>query len=229
MLGGSSMKLLRPGALLRGPWALLHGMFAGLVAIWLLFAPASLRADAPEGPKFVLAWGKKGEKPGEFVSPIGIAINKNDEVFVTDLNNARVQKFSTEGAYLGGFDLPRDKPERRSCLIGGIAVDADGLLYLSFMLQDRVAVYTGAGEFLRQWGKRGKGHGEFNQPGGIVLAPGGTVYVADQGNHRIEIFDTEGTLRGKWDEHGSGTGLFGGNATVGLRLGGQYIMAGGTG
>src|SRR5262245_38589770 len=176
MLGGSSMKLLRPRASLRGPWALLHGIFAGLVVMLLLFAPASLRADAPEGPKFVLAWGKKGEKPGQFVSPIGIAINKKDEVFVTDLNNARVQKFSAQGAYLGGFELPRDKPERRTCLIGGIAVDEDGLLYLSFMLKDRVAVYTEAGDLLLQWGKCGKGDGEFkaDSPSGNQVAYDGS-------------------------------------------------------
>src|SRR5262249_4115614 len=161
----------------------------------------------------------------EFVSPIGIAINKKDEVFVSDLNNARVQKFSAEGAYLGSFDLPRDKPERRSCLIGGIAVGADGLLYLSFMLQDRVAVYNERGELVRQWGKRGKGDGEFNQPGGIVLTPGGTVYVADQGNHRIQTSDAQGTFRGKWGEHGSGSGQFGGNEPSGSRFGGPHFLA----
>src|SRR5262249_41040383 len=148
----------------RGAWAPLRGMFAGLVAMLLLVAPGSLRSDSSDGPRFVLARGKKGDKPGEFSSPIGIVINKRDEVFVTDLNNARVQKFSAQGAYLGGFALPRDKPERRTCLIGGIAVSEDGLLYLSFMVQDRVAVYTEGGKLLRQWGRHGKADGEFNQP-----------------------------------------------------------------
>jgi DNA-binding beta-propeller fold protein YncE len=162
---------------------------------------------------------------GEFYSPIGIAINKKDEVFVTDLNNARLQKFSAEGMYLGGFDLPRDTPKRKSCLIGGIAVDEDGLLYLSFMLQDRVAIYTEAGQLVRQWGKHGAGDGEFHQPGGIVLAPGGTVYVADQCNHRIQMFNTEGRSRGKWGEHGSGPGQFGGNEPAGSRFGGPHFLA----
>src|SRR5262249_3303473 len=151
-------------------------MFARLVAMLLLFAPGSLRADSPEGPRFVLTWGKKGDRPGEFFSPIGIAINKKDEVFVTDLNNARVQRFSAEGAYLGGFEPPRDKPERRTCQIGGIAADEDGLLYLSFLLKDRLAVYTEAGELLQQWGKRGKGDGEFktDSPSGNQVAYDGS-------------------------------------------------------
>jgi sugar lactone lactonase YvrE len=206
-------------------WSTLPGVLGGALVTLLLLGPGGLRADAPKGAKFVLAWGKKGDKPGEFYSPIGIAVNKKDEVFVTDLNNARIQKFSAEGTYLGGFDLPRDMPNRKSCLIGGIAAGEDGLLYLSFMLQDRVAVYTEAGRLVRQWGKHGKGDGEFHQPGGIVLAPGGTAYVADQCNHRIQMFDTEGRFRGKWGGHGSGPGRFGGNEPAGSRFGGPHFLA----
>ncbi len=46
-------------------------------------------------PRFLIEWGKKGSEPGEFHFPIGIAINADDEVFVTDFYNARVQKFSS--------------------------------------------------------------------------------------------------------------------------------------
>ena len=60
---------------------------------------------------------------GEFSSPIGVAINRKDEVYVTDLNNARLQKFTADGKHLGGFDLPRDTPQRKSSQAGGIAVD----------------------------------------------------------------------------------------------------------
>jgi sugar lactone lactonase YvrE len=176
-------------------------------------------------PRALLTWGKKGDKPGEFYSPIGIAINSKDEVFVTDLNNARVQKFSTDGKHLGGFDLPRDMPARRTNLAGGIAIDEQGLLYLSFMGQHKVAVYTEAGKLVREWGKRGTGDGEFNQPGGIVLGPGGTVFVADQGNHRIQKFTTEGKFLGKWGEHGSKPGQFNGVEPAGSRFGGPHFLA----
>lgn len=203
----------------------MRGMLAGTITLLLLLGPGGLHAGAQEGARPVLAWGKKGDKPGEFYSPIGIAINAKDEVFVTDLNNARLQKFSAEGAYLGGFDLPRDTPGRKSSQVGGIAVDGDGRLYLSFMVHCRVVVYTEAGQLVRQWGERGQGHGEFRQPGGIVLAPEGTVYVADQGNHRIQIFDREGKFRGKWGEHGSEPGQFGGNEPAGSRFGGPNFLA----
>src|SRR5262245_26144528 len=117
-------------------------------AMAALLAASALPAVGPpptagaHRPAFVLAWGKKGDRPGEFFSPIGLAIGKKDEVFVTDLNNARLQRFSSVGKYLGGFDLPRDDPKRKSSQAGGIAVDDNGLVYVTFMQQHKVRVYT---------------------------------------------------------------------------------------
>ena len=44
-----------------------------------------------ESPHFVLQLGASGAEPGQFHSPICIAITVKDEVFVADLNNSRVQ------------------------------------------------------------------------------------------------------------------------------------------
>ncbi len=69
----------------------------GALATLLLVGRGPLPAGEVKQPKFVLAWGKKGDKEGEFYSPIGIAISKKDEVYVTDLNNARLQEFTAHG------------------------------------------------------------------------------------------------------------------------------------
>lgn len=199
-------------------------MLATLVTL-LLLCPGRLRAEAPEGAEFVLASGERGDKPGELSSPISIAIDRRDVVYVTDLNNARLQKFTAEGEYLAGFDLPLDKAPRKSCIVGDPAVDGDSNAYLSLMVQDKLQVYSEDGRLLREWGKRGAEDGDLRQPGGIVLAPGGNVYVADQGNHRIQIFDSVGKFWGKWGEHGSRPGQFGGNGPKGSRFGGPHFLA----
>lgn len=196
---------------------------AGLAT--LLLGQVSASAGELKEPRFLLAWGQKGDKPGEFYSPIGIVINKKDQIFVTDLNNARVQQFSVDGNSLGGFDLPLDAPPRKSCMIGGIALDDGGLIYLSFMNQHKVAVYTEDGTLVREWGKRGTGDGEFNQPGGIVIRPDGTMYVTDQCNHRIQKFTTGGKFLAKWGEHGSKPGQFGGPEAAGSRFAGPHFLA----
>ncbi len=176
-------------------------------------------------PTFLLAWGKKGDKPGEFYSPIHVAISARDEVYVADLNNARVQQFTTEGEYRGGFDLPLDAPPRKSCIVGGLAVDDRGQLYLSFMNQHKLRVYSTAGKLVREWGRRGNGDGEFNQPGVIVLRPDGTLYLTDQGNHRVQKFTTDGKFLARWGEHGSKPGQFGGAEPAGSRFAGPHFLA----
>lgn len=163
--------------------------------------------------------------PGQFFSPISISINANDEVYVTDLNNARLQKFSSDGKYIGGFDLPHDAPPRKSCMIGGMAVDNDGHIYLSYMIQHKVVVYSETGEVIREWGKKGNADGEFFQPGGIIITPDNTIVIADQCNHRVQKFTPEGTFVAKWGEHGEEPGKFGGPEPAGSRFAGPHFLA----
>lgn len=179
--------------------------------------PVPARGDEPPTavPRFILEWGQQGSDNGEFDFPIGIAINRADEVFVTDFTNARVQKFSAEGKFLAAFAV--------SPFPGGIALDHDENLYIAHMgippskyegerKRDKVAVFSPAGKLLREWGKPGSGDGEFDMPGGIAFSPdGGRVYVADQCNRRIQVFDAQGKFLTKWGRKGFKPGEFGGD------------------
>jgi sugar lactone lactonase YvrE len=199
-------------------------LLAGLAAAPFSSAGTGQAAEN-SAPRFVQSWGKKGDRPGEFYSPIGIAITPRDELFVTDLNNARVQKFTSDGRYVGGFDLPLDTPPRKSCIVGGIALDAQGLIYLSFMVQNKIVVYDEAGRVVREWGHRGSGDGELWQPGGIVIRRDGTLFVADQCNHRVQHFTREGHYLEQWGGHGSLPGHFGGPEPAGSRFAGPHFLA----
>jgi hypothetical protein len=50
-----------------------------------------LVSDEIAPPKFLAAWGQEGTGPGQFKSPIGIAINAADDVFITDAGNSCVE------------------------------------------------------------------------------------------------------------------------------------------
>lgn len=176
-------------------------------------------------PKFILEWGGKGGKPGEFYSPVCITIGPRDEVFVADLNNSRIQQFTTEGKFVSTWDLPLDAPPRKSCIVGGLTIDKDGNLYVAFMVQNKIAVYSPQGKLLREWGKKGKGDGELHQPGGMVIQNDGTLFVADQCNHRIQVFTLDGKFQRKWGSHGIQPGQFGGKEPPGSRFAGPHFLA----
>jgi peptidylamidoglycolate lyase len=50
--------------------------------------------------KYIKAWGTYGKKPGQFIIPHGIAIDKNNIIYVADRQNNRVQSFDTSGNFL---------------------------------------------------------------------------------------------------------------------------------
>jgi peptidylamidoglycolate lyase len=54
---------------------------------------------SPSG-EFLFDWGRKGDKPGEFNTPHGIAIDAQGRIYVADRTNSRVQVFKGDGTFL---------------------------------------------------------------------------------------------------------------------------------
>src|SRR4030095_10075148 len=51
--------------------------------------------------KKIREWGTAGTGPGQFRLPHAIQIDENDIIDVADRENGRIQKFDTQGKYLG--------------------------------------------------------------------------------------------------------------------------------
>jgi len=179
------------------------------IAILLLvgLSPQGLMAAESEAPdikvpQFQLTWGRKGKGEGEFNDPIGIAINSDDHILITDFKNRRVQKFSSSGKFLSSFSVPGNP--------SGIAIDGRGHIYVAQFGEDCISVYLPSGKLLRRWGRNGTGDGEFHQPAGLAIGPDGSVFLGDDVNRRIQKFDAKGRFLAKWGEPGTGPGQFGG-------------------
>jgi DNA-binding beta-propeller fold protein YncE len=66
-----------------------------------------------------------------------------------------------------------------------------------------VAKFDKDGKFIKSWGAKGTGQGQFNAIRGIAIDAKGNVYVADAGNKRIQIFDGDGTFKSEITNVGS--------------------------
>ena len=56
------------------------------------------------------SWGERGTGPGQFNTPHAIAIDRNDNVYVGDRTNRRIQVFDTEGKFLRMFTIDVPPP-----------------------------------------------------------------------------------------------------------------------
>lgn len=188
-----------------------------------LWAQAEGKDESPIAPRVVLTWGTNGSGNGEFDIPIAIAVNEKNEILVTDFRQgnaearSRVQRFDPEGRFLGRFETDP--------MPGGLALDKEGLLYVTHMMKHKVSVYDPAGKVVREFGHHGTAPGEFDQPGGIAFGPDGSVYVADQANRRVQRLSPQGEPIGAWGKYGTATGEFGGNSHPKGRGGGPHFIA----
>jgi len=162
--------------------------------------------------EFVTAWGhwcnmetgegcQSPDGAGGFYDPwgnaLGVAVDGDGFVYVSDVWNHRVQKFTSDGQFVtmwgqygvaevaggapGQFWGPRD-----------VAVGPGGLIYVSDTGNKRIQVFTADGQYVTEWGGKGITDGRFEEPVGLALAPDGTIYVADTWNQRIQAFGPAG-------------------------------------
>lgn len=191
--------------------------FAGCSLLSRDWCAAEDKTEALPPPKFLLEWGDHGKADGEFDACVGVTIGPNDEIYTAEFRNQRVQRFTTEGKFLGTFPVQPDA--------GGLAVDADGIVYVAHWNSNKIAAYSPTGKLLREWGQKGTADGEFQLPGSIALGPDGLLYVPDQGNSRVQKFTREGKFVGKWGELGKEPGEFGGGQGAGGRFAGPQFVA----
>jgi DNA-binding beta-propeller fold protein YncE len=82
----------------------------------------------------------------------------------------------------------------------GLAVDAEGNLYVADSLNHRLQKHGPDGHYLMAVGSLGGEQGQFNEPWSVTVDAQGNIYVADTWNHRIQKFDPDLNLVAVWGQ-----------------------------
>src|ERR1700694_2558125 len=85
-----------------------------------------------------------------------------------------------------------------------IAWDAAGNIFVSDAYTNaRIVKLDKFGKFIKAWGLKGAGQGQFDMPNSIAVDSHGDVYVADLGNKRIQVFDNDGNFKSQFTDVGA--------------------------
>ena len=142
---------------------------------------------------------------GSLVWPTSIALDSDENLYVTDEWLNRVAIFSKDGDWLGSWGVAGDGDGEFN-QPSGIHFDVDDNVFLVDTGNNRVQKYTKEGKYISSFGSFGTGDGELNMPWGIDIDADGNIYVADWRNDRIQKFDSAGNFLMKFGATGSGEG-----------------------
>lgn len=146
--------------------------------------------------------GREGRSGGNFKEPSAVVIDSNDHIFVAELDNPRVQKFTSRGKYLLKFG---QKAFWGSQLHDpyGLALSSDEKLYITDWEKGRILVYQKDG---RHVSTIGKDHAFLKFPAGLVFDRQGNLLVTDRGKHCVWVMSPEGKPINRIGKLGTGDG-----------------------
>jgi len=165
-------------------------------------------AKADKNGNWLMSWGERGNKPGEFNTPHSIAADAEGNIYVADRGNGRIQVFDSNGKFLRiiKIDVPFDDSARPAIgnkptlqtyqkvltLAPGspwtlcITPPPHQVLYTSDAYPGRVYKLSLDGKVLGVLGRSGKQLKQFGWVHEIACPSENTIYVAELLNWRVQ-------------------------------------------
>ena len=113
-------------------------------------------------------YGSYGSQPKEFDCHYREAVDSQGMVYIADLGNSRLQKFTISGKYKAHFVL-KDPTKGQHCRAEGIAIDAQDLVYVSEPNCNRIWIFTSNGKLLKCFGGGDQEQPILQGPRGLAL------------------------------------------------------------
>ncbi|MGQ0702338.1 MAG: peptidyl-alpha-hydroxyglycine alpha-amidating lyase family protein [Gemmatimonadales bacterium] len=165
---------------------------------------------------------------GMLLSPHGIHVDRNGNVWVTDCactgsqeqrntpgKGHQVFKFSPDGKLLLTLGKPGGGREPEYFWQpNDVVVARNGDIFVAEGHSDaptapaRILKFDQKGRFLTAFGARGNGPGQLLQPHALAFDSRGRLFVGDRSNNRIQIFDRNGKVLGGWAQFSRPSGIY---------------------
>src|SRR5215471_13111080 len=159
-------------------------------------------AEAPAGQR-----GGRGGPPGAgqqsdvFQRPTDVAWDSAGNIYVADgFGNARIAKFDKVGKFVKSWGSRGSEPGQFNT-VHGIAIDAQGNVYVADTGNKRIQVFDGDGNFKTQFTNIGS-------PAAICITPGPRQFLYSSNSNPPEDYDANGEIY-KMDLNGRVIGKFG--------------------
>jgi sugar lactone lactonase YvrE/4-amino-4-deoxy-L-arabinose transferase-like glycosyltransferase len=180
---------------------------------------APIQADPYEGKQISInadqSFGTAGSEPGQFQTPRDLALAPDGSLYVADTFNNRIQHLAADGSVLqvwGSFaDISKGTaPGGTFFEPWGIAVGADGSVYVADTWNHRIQKFTSDGKFVNMWGYFGQADTPFAiwGPRDIAIDANNHIYITDTGNKRVVIYDENGNYINQFGSLGLEPGQF---------------------
>jgi sugar lactone lactonase YvrE len=152
--------------------------------------------------------------------PHGMCIDRDGNMWVGDgraKNNGKghtLMKFTPDGQLLMTLGTPGVSGTTEDTFISpnDVLVAPNGDIFVADGHDNdpnaRMLKFNKDGKFIKAWGHKGSGPGDFDSPHSLAMDSAGRLFVADKFNSRIQIFDSEGRLLAIWRQFGRPSGLF---------------------
>jgi DNA-binding beta-propeller fold protein YncE len=137
-----------------------------------------------------------------------VAADPAGRLFVADDLNHRIVRFSAPPAYpykgrWGAYGTAGG----RLAYPRGIAVGAQGEVYVANTGNDRIDVFDRGGALLRSFGASGRASGQFDGPTGVGADAAGFRAVTDSINGRVQLLAPDGSVAAVWGSPAPGPTL----------------------
>jgi sugar lactone lactonase YvrE len=146
-------------------------------------------ADTLKEKRRIGTGGKKHElnTPGDFSLPSFVALDSDNNVYVTDTMNYRVEIFDADGKFISQFGRHCDGP---GCFAHpkGIAVDSDGHIWVADPMIDLLQAFNRDGQLLGMVGGHGNQLGQFSSLDGVYIDKNNRIFTSEQYPGRVQEF-----------------------------------------